>query len=140
MASSHRPIAWMSRKATSVKSPNPHLRSRSASATNTAVTTNAWGAVRTTSTASSRNSITAEMKLNKGPKFAVSQSTNAPTGAPTSISGIAVVLPRGGQRREQRRARDDAEQFPGGIGDSERNAVAADQRADVAQARVRRRP
>ena len=56
--------------------------------------------------------MTAEMARNRGPKFAVSQSTSAPTGAPTSISGIAVVLPGGGERGEQGRSRNDAESLP----------------------------
>ena len=45
----------------SVKSPNPHLRSRSASATNTRMTMYGLGAVRTISTASSRTSMIVEM-------------------------------------------------------------------------------
>src|SRR5215210_8115610 len=137
MASTHRPIARISRNASRVNSPNPHLRSRSASTTNTTMTMSGLGAVRTTSTASSRSSITADMAWKKGPKFAVSQSTSAPTGAPTSMSGIAVVLPGGGERGEQGRSRNDADESSVGVGDGERHAVAADQRADVAQRRVR---
>src|SRR5918998_1242160 len=100
---------------------------RVATTTSARVTMNGLGAVRTTSTASSRASMIAEMTENSGPKFVVSQSTNAPTGAPTSMLGIGLVLPRGGECGEQRRARNDAEQLSGGVGDGERHAVAADQ-------------
>src|SRR5689334_23239339 len=132
MAWIHRPIDWISRNATRVKSPKPHFRSTSARATKTAVTTNAWGAVRMYSTALSRNSMTAEMAWNTGPKCAVSQSTSAPTGAPISILGIA-VLPLGGERGEQRRSRDDAEEPSGVVGDGERHGVAADQPTQITQ-------
>src|SRR5690349_20761492 len=144
MASTHRPIAWMSRKASSVNSPNPHLRSSSASTTNTNVTTIALGAVRTNSTASSRNSMIAEMAWKSGPKCAVSQSTSAPTGAPSSILGIGLALLRvflllhrgGGQRGQQRRARHDAQQPPRAVGDAQRHAVVPDERTRLAQRRV----
>src|SRR5690349_13363077 len=137
MASVHRPMNRISRNASRVNTPKPHLRSSSASTTNTAMTMYGLGAVRITSTMSSRNSITAEMAENSGPKFAVSQSTRAPTGAPMLISGIA-VLPAGvlgagvlgagvlgagaglvwsGEGLEQGRARDDAEQPPVVVGD-----------------------
>src|SRR3954447_15374074 len=147
IASTHRPIARISRNASRVNSPNPHLRSSSASATRTRMTMYGLGAVRTISTASSRTSITVEMAWNNGPKLAVNQSTNAPTGAPTLISGIVVVLPRAndcavvragcGERGEQGRAGNDADQTPVGIGDAQGHTVAAHERTDVGQWRVR---
>src|SRR5690242_5008488 len=82
----------------------------------------------------------AEMAWNSGEKCTVSQSTSAPAGAPTSISGIAVlpVVPvGGGERGQQGGPRDDTEQLSVGVGDGQGDAVAPDERADLAQRRLR---
>jgi hypothetical protein len=129
----HSSLESISRNAKALNRASAQPLARKAQMVKMAITTSVGSPVNAPSTQSTRLDVTEAMASKSQPKWSSSQLIALSTPLPILILGMGLVPGRGGQRAEQGRARDDAEQVVVAVDHGERHGAAADERTELDQ-------